>query len=152
MMHVRIVVSAIVLLALGCTADAQAQRGMHWRGSGGWGMGSAYARIYDPKTLATVTGEVVAVDEIAPMKGMSYGVHLTLKTSDGVLSIHLGPVWYLENQEIKIEPKDQLEIRGSRIMMDGKPALVAAEVTRGDEVLKLRDDNGIPVWSGSRRK
>jgi hypothetical protein len=26
------------------------------------------------------------------------------------------------------------------------------EVKKGDEVLKLRDDNGFPVWSGWRRR
>jgi hypothetical protein len=35
-------------------------------------------------------------------------------------------------------------------MLDGKPALIAAEVKKGDEVMKLRDANGVPAWSGGR--
>jgi len=35
--------------------------------------------------------------------------------------------------------------------MMGQPAVIAAEVKKGDIVLKLRDDNGIPVWSGWRK-
>ncbi len=35
--------------------------------------------------------------------------------------------------------------------MEGKPALIAAEVKKGNEVMKLRDANGVPAWSGGRR-
>ena len=141
-------VCAVLLLPLGPGALAQ---GMKWRGSGGWGPGSAYGRMYDSKTVETVTGEVVKVDRITPMRGMSGGVHLVVKTDKGDVSVHLGPQWYLENQDVKIEPKDKVEIKGSRVTMQGQPALIAAEVKKGDEVLKLRDDAGIPLWAGWRR-
>jgi hypothetical protein len=75
-----------------------------------------------------------------------------VKTDKGALSVHLGPVWYIENQDIKIEPKDKLEIKGSRVTYEGKPAIIAAEVKKGDEVLLLRNDGGYPVWSGWRRR
>jgi hypothetical protein len=82
---------------------------------------------------------------------MSSGVHLVLKTGTGEVSVHLGPQWYLENQDVKIEPKDKLEIKGSRVTMDGKPALIAAEIKKGDGVLRLRDEAGVPMWAGWRR-
>jgi len=63
----------------------------------------------------------------------------------------LGPQWYLENQDVKIEPTDKVEIKGSRVTMQGQPALIVAEVKKGDEVLKLRDDAGIPLWAGWRK-
>jgi len=141
-------VLAFLLLPLGPGALAQ---GMKWRGSGGWGPGGAYGRLYDPKTVETVTGEVVKVDRIIPMRGMSGGVHLVLKTDKGDVSVHLGPQWYLENQDVKIEPKDRVEVKGSRTTVQGKPALIAAEVKKGDEVLRLRDDAGVPMWAGWRR-
>jgi hypothetical protein len=64
----------------------------------------------------------------------------------------LGPAFYLENQDVKIEPKDKVEVKGSRVTFEGKPAIIAAEVKKGDEVLRLRDDNGFPMWSGWRRR
>jgi hypothetical protein len=90
---------------------------MKWRGSGGWGwgMGSQYNRMYDPKTVGTISGEVISVDMITPMKGMSQGVHLTLKTDKEIISVHLGPWWYIENRDVRIEPKDKIEVAGSRI-------------------------------------
>ena len=87
-----------------------------------------------------------------PMKGMSYGVHLTVKTDKETIPVHLGPAWYIENQEMKIAAKDKVEVKGSRITLKGKPALIASEVRKGDEVLILRDANGFPVWSGWRHQ
>jgi hypothetical protein len=125
---------------------------MMWKGGGGWGAGTPYAGMYNPMTLEDIAGEVISVDKIIPGKNMSYGVHLVLKTDAETISVHLGPVWYLENQELKIEVKDKVEIKGSRITFEGKPAIIAKEVVKGDEVLMLRDENGRAVWSGWRRR
>jgi hypothetical protein len=45
-----------------------------------------------------------------------------------------------------------VEVRGSRVTMGGKPVIIAAEVRKGDAVLTLRDDQGVPMWSGWRRQ
>jgi hypothetical protein len=132
-------------------APATFAQGMKWRGSGGWGPGGPYGRMYDVKTVETISGEVTKVDRITPMRGMSAGVHLIVKTDKGDVSVHLGPQWYLENQDVKIEPKDKVEIKGSRVTAQGQPAVIAAEVKKGDQVLKLRDEAGMPVWAGWRR-
>jgi hypothetical protein len=142
-------VALLVVAMLGSVAFAQ---GMKWRGSGGWGPGSTYGRMYDAKTVDKVTGEVATVDTITPMRGMSGGVHVALKTEQGEVSVHLGPQWYLENQDVKIEPGDRVEITGSRVTVQGKPTIIAAEVRKGDEVLQLRDAAGVPVWAGWRKR
>lgn len=150
--------NAIVLIAmmsfliLVFAVDSFAQRGMQWRGSGGWGMGSQYGRMYNPKTVETIAGEVVAVEALTPVRGMSYGVHLLLKTDKETVSVHLGPSWYIENQDVKIEPKNKIKVKGSRISFEGKPAIIAAEIIKGNEILKLRNEDGFPVWSGWRRR
>jgi hypothetical protein len=150
-MNLFVPVAAIVLLFAATNAFAQRGPGM-WRGSGGWGPGSQYNRMYDSKAVETITGEVTSVDRITPVKGMSGGIHMNVKTDKETISVHLGPAWYLENQDVKIETKDKVEVKGARTTFAGKPAIIAAEVKKGDEVLKLRDDNGFPVWSGWRRR
>jgi hypothetical protein len=147
-----IVLGAIAMLLFAVSSYAQPRQGMMWRGSGGWGPGSQYNRMYDPKAVETVSGEVTTVDRITPMKGMSGGIHMNVKTDKETISVQLGPSWYLENQDVKIEAKDKVEVKGARTTFAGKPAIIAAEVKKGDEVLKLRDDNGYPVWSGWRRR
>jgi hypothetical protein len=145
------VISMLSLLL--ATSVFAAQRGMQWRGSGGWGGGSAYNKMYDPNTVETISGEVISVDRFTPRgKGMGYGVHMMVKTDKEELSVHLGPGWYIENQDVKIEPKDKVEVKGSRVTFAGKPAIIAAEVKKGEETLTLRDTNGFPVWSGWRRQ
>jgi hypothetical protein len=147
---IAIAFGAILLASI--SSYAQRGPGMMWRGSGGWGPGTQYNRMYDPKAMETISGEVISVDLITPAKGMSGGVHMNVKTDKETISVHLGPSWFLENQDVKIVAKDKVEVKGSRISFGGKPAIIAAEVKKGDEVLKLRDDAGFPVWSGWRRR
>ena len=149
---VSLVIAAIAALFAAAFLNAQPGPGMMWRGSGGWGPGTQYNRMYDPKTVETISGEVISIDQFTPAKGMFGGIHMNVKTGKETISVHLGPSWYLENQDVKIEPKDKVEVRGSRVAFFGKPAIFAAEVKKGDQVLKLRDDDGFPVWSGWRRR
>jgi hypothetical protein len=152
MNKVMTLIATMALLCLFAGTEASAQQGMMWRGGGGWGAGTPYARLFNPKTIETIAGEVVSVDKITPEKNMSNGVHIVLKAATETISVHLGPDWYIENQDMKIEPKDKVEIKGSRITFEGKPAIIAEEVKKGDEVLMLREASGIPVWSGWRRR
>jgi hypothetical protein len=146
------VVTIIPIILFAAESFAQPAKGMKWYGSGGWGPGTQYGRLYNPKTVESISGEVVSVDTIIPLKGMSSGVHLMVKTDQEIISIHLGPSWYVQRQDIKIVPRDKVEITGSRITYQGKQAIIAAELKKGDEILKLRDINGLPVWSGWRRR
>ena len=150
----RLVMSvlAIAVLTLCVVTESIAQGGMKWRGSGGWGPGGHYGRMYDPKSVEIVSGRVILVEKITPRTGMSYGVHATLQSEKETISVHLGPGWYIENQDVKIEPQDTIEVKGSRVTLAGKPAIIAAEVKKGNELLKLRDESGFPVWAGWRRR
>jgi hypothetical protein len=136
------------LLATG----VHAQGGMKAGGSGGWGPGSQYGRLYDTNTVEILGCEVVSVETITPLKGMRAGLHLSLKTASETISVHLGPSWFVENQDIAIAASDKIEVKGSRIEFEGKPAILAAEVIKGEQVLQIRDANGIPAWAGWRRR
>jgi len=123
-----------------------------WQGSGGWGITGLYYRLYDPNTVITVHGEVLGFVEITPYPRMKMGLSLQLKTDQETFVVHLGPSWFIKNQDLKIAPKDTIEVTGSKIMFQGKPTIIATEIVKGDQVLKLRDKNGIPVWAGWRNK
>ncbi len=144
-------ITVIAVLSIVFSSMSLAQRGRGQKGYNGWGPKSAYNRMYNTSTVETIKGEVISVDKITPMSGMSYGIHLMLKTNKETVSVHLGPAWYFDNHNYVVKTKDKIEITGSRITYNGKPAIIAAEVKRGNEVIKLRDENGYPVWSGGRR-
>lgn len=151
MKRIGTLITTVSLLGLLIVPTAVAQPGMGRGGSGG--MGGQYQRMYNPNTVETITGEVVGIDTITPMRGMSGGVHLRVKPPQKQeVSVHLGPAWYLDNQDLQIKVKDAIEVKGSKVTFAGKPAIIAAEVKKGNEVLKLRDSNGFPVWSGWRRQ
>ena len=101
---------------------------------------------YDPKTVTTVSGEVLAVDKSTDM---GYGKSLILKTSAQTFLVYLGPGWFLDKQDLTFAPRDQLEITGSQVTLQGKPAIIATQVKKGDQSLKLRDPAGIPAWAGA---
>jgi hypothetical protein len=151
-MRIKSLIGLVVAVSMFLTISiALAQPWKGWRGSGGWGMGSQYQRMYDPKTVETLSGTIESIDKITPMKGMYYGIHLLLKTDKETIPVHLGPGWYIERLDTKIGKGDKIEVKGSRVTMMGGPAIIASEVRKGDSVLKLRDENGIPAWAGWRR-
>ncbi len=155
MNNFRKVISLIGILALVLAATvAWAQPGMGPGGGQGrgWGAGDPYSRMYNPKTVETLNGEVVSVEKFTPGRQMSYGVHFTMKTAKETIPVHLGPSWYLDKQSMTFTQGDKVEVTGSRITYEGKPAIIAAEVKKGGQILKLRDAAGVPVWAGRGRQ
>ena len=144
-------VAVFLLLSVTTSAECIAQRGRGRTGAGGWGAGSVYNRMYDVRTVETIAGEVTRVDEFVPIQGVYPGIHITLATDSESVSVHLGPAWFLENQDGAIVVGDAVIVTGSRIVYQGAPAIIAASVQRDDQVLQLRDPRGVPVWSGWRR-
>lgn len=110
-LSILIVVSILSFIV----SDSFAQRGMKWRGSGGWGMGSQYNRMYDPKTVWTIRGEEISVDMITPMKGMSQGVHLTLKTDKEIISANLGPGGISKTETLGLSQRIRLRSRAQEL-------------------------------------
>ena len=114
------------------------------------------ARMYNPATVATLGGEVVGVKLRKPRRAAAPGgglMEIMLKTDKETVPVHLGPAWYLDQQNFKIAQGDRVEVTGSRVTRPRGTFIVAAEVKKGAQVLKLRDDQGLPLWprgGGSR--
>ena len=121
-----------------------------WAQPGPRGVGPSRL-LYNPKTVETIVGEVISVDKVSG-PGRGYGLHLTLKTAQETIAVHLAPGWYLDKQGFTIAAKDVIEVKGSRITFKGKPAIIAAQIMKGDRVLQLRDERGIPSWRGRGRR
>ena len=113
--------------------------------------GVHYGTMWDGNSVTTVSGEVAAVEQYTPGRGgSSYGLRFNLKTDKETLPVILGPAWYVEQQHVAITAKDQVEVKGSRLSIQGQPTIIAQEVKKGDKVLRLRDDQGVPLWTGPR--
>jgi hypothetical protein len=147
------VIAVSVSLLVAGTALAQAGQ----RPSGGPCGGG---RLFDPKTVETLHGNVVSVEQIHGQgcgqgrrgRGGGYGVHLTLKTADGQVPVHVGPNWFVEQQGLTIAQGDELDVTGSRVVFQGKPVIIAAQITKNGRAVRLREDSGVPVWGGPPRR
>jgi len=138
----------LLLFAVSATAGS----GLQARGSGGWGAGLPYGKSYDPATLRNLRGEVVWIKKLVPAEGMADGLQLLLKMRDETIPVHLGPLWFLERQDFTLAAGDAVEVVGSRVTFEGMPALIATEVKKGENVLRLRESGGFPLWSAWRRR
>jgi len=104
---------------------------------------------YDVKTVETFGGKVLSVEKTAPANRRGNWINLLLETGNGTIAVQLGPDWYIDKQTPRIQPNDTIKVTGSRVTMDGRSIVVAADVTKGNELLRLREANGIPVWPRS---
>jgi hypothetical protein len=95
-----------------------------------------------------VQGIVLEAPEVK-QSGIPEMEHLTLKTKQEKLTVVLGPNCYLAKQDWKINLLDRLVVTGSRFNLEGRPALIAQEVKKGEQIMKFRDPSGTPLWARS---
>lgn len=122
------------------------------RGSGGWCSNNNYSRVFNTATIEQLKGTVAYIEKITPETGMSNGIHLMVKTDKNEsISVHLGPEWYLDNQDIQFAVGDAITVNGSKITYQNAPAIIAMTVKKGEQVLVLRDKKGNPSWNAWRQ-
>src|SRR5262249_38839639 len=119
---------------------------------GGWGVDTPYSRLYDPAKEQTINGQVVSIETSAPMSGMAPGMQMLVQADDGKSTrVQVGPVWYLERQDLDIKENTRVQVTGARAEIEGQPVLMAREVQFDGQVIMLRDAQGMPMWSSLRR-
>lgn len=151
---VLVTVAAIMLLT---ASFALAQMG------GGPGGPAMRGPLYNVSTETTVRGTVVEVQQLTAQTSASNtatwrncprgwaGTHVVVKTEEGSLTVHVGPSAYLAQKNFVLAKGDKVTITGSKVQYQGSDFLIAKEMTKGDQVLTLRDARGFPLWSGARQ-
>jgi hypothetical protein len=146
---IKIMRLMVILTALALAGPVLAQPGPGGGMGRGGGMGPM---LYNPQTVATLTGSVEKLEELPSMgRGGSQGMMfrgVRLKTEKGSILVHLGPGWYLDEKKFSVKVGDTMEATGSQVTLNNQPALIAREVKANGATLKLRDDQGLPVWRG----
>lgn len=113
----------------------------------GLGQGrQAQSRQYNPAAEVTVSGVVEDVFHPTGKAGSS-GTHFNLKTDNGIVEVHAGPQWFIDQQGFSLQKGTNLSVTGSKLVIADKETLIARELKNGDKILTLRDPNGIPKWS-----
>lgn len=96
-----------------------------------------------PNTMDTVKGTVDSIDTTQT------DVNLTIMNDMGQsTTVILGPKSFLKEMNFTVKKGDTIEVIGTPTTKDGKNAITAYQLKKGETTLMLRDENGQPLWSG----
>ena len=101
------------------------------------------APTYDKSTEVKVQGVVDAVTIAA-----DGNVHLSLKSDKGAQDVMIAPQSFLKMMGVFFRKGDRIEVVGAPAKVNGAALLLAREITRDNDVMTMRDDQGNPVWVG----
>jgi DNA polymerase III alpha subunit len=109
-------------------------------------LGAQQEPRYDVQTVGTFVGTVTAVGSHTGKRGNAR-TRVTIDTKAGPVELHLGPTVFLDEKKLTFAKGDQITVLGSRVKQDdGRELVIARQVTKGTQVLKLRNEEGRPLW------
>jgi hypothetical protein len=131
-MRPKLRLTILAMLLAGLTVGLYAQRGP--------------ARLYDGTAMA-FDG---VIEKVVKSKNMHMtGVHLLIKSQNEPFEVHLGPAAFLAEKNATFKEGDAVAVIGWGLPRPGKFFVIAREVKKGDQVLTLRNEQGVPLWSRS---
>lgn len=98
---------------------------------------------YDPAKETKISGTVKEVQEFYCPVTDDRGTHLLVQTENGDMLVHVALTRFLRKQNIAFGTGDKVEVLGSKVT---DHAVIARQITRGQEVYILRDMAGNPAW------
>lgn len=100
----------------------------------------------------TVQATVQEVQQVPGQRPGMVGVRLNVITDTGErISVLVGPLYFLEQAGYSPKVGDRITIEGFLINSDVDAILVARTITYGSTTVTLRDEQGMPLWSGGAR-
>lgn len=128
---------AALLIAVPATAEQGAAAPEEW------GKLGSYGTYYQADAESAFEGEVFAVVKIPLTKsGRSYCMALQVMREGTPCTVYLGPAGFLRRKGMQIQPGDVISVVGSQVVVNGREMVLAREVVRGDDVLKIRQETG----------
>jgi hypothetical protein len=100
---------------------------------------------YDTANQVKIKG---VIQDVKDTPGVLAGTHITVKTETGTVVVYVGPADFLADIDTSFKAGDQVEVVGAKNTGPEGEEVLAKEITVGSNTTTLRDDNGVPVWSG----
>jgi hypothetical protein len=129
-------------------------------GDGGHGAGAGVAKNKGngaPLKLETIKGEIVQMDDAAAggrgkskQGGNRPGPMVSVRTANETVMVHAGAPHFREEQKLDLKAGDMVEITGVRSTKTAN-MMVAHSITRGTQVVRLRDEQGNKLWKPRQR-
>jgi len=112
-----------------------------------WQADSKYNRNFDPAKMTTIEGTIKSIGTFQPEKGSALGLQLNVETKTGEsVIVHCGPSQYTAQQDFRFKAGDAVTISGSKTRIWIKQVIMASEIQSGGRTLKLRNQQGRPLW------
>jgi hypothetical protein len=100
---------------------------------------------YDLSNEVKVKG---VIEDIRDVPGTMQGTQLSVKTDTKTVQVYVGPGDFLKEIEVSFNKGDQIDVMGCKAPNAADEIILAREITVGSNTFTLRDDKGVPVWSG----
>jgi hypothetical protein len=100
---------------------------------------------YDAANQVKIKG---VIDDVKDTPGALSGTYLTVKTDTSTVIVYVGPAEFLKDIDTSFKKGDQIEVLGAKSTGPEGEQILAKELTVGSNTTTLRDESGVPVWSG----
>jgi hypothetical protein len=100
---------------------------------------------YDVSTETKMKG-IVQELKFLPPSGAKPQARLLMKSGTDDVEVYLCPKSFLDDMGVTFKKGDEIQVTGSKVKLDGAELTLAREVSKGEDKLILRFDNGKPVW------
>jgi hypothetical protein len=108
-------------------------------------MVAAQSPRYDRSGERAISGTIKSVGSYPTADG-SVGVHIDLRTADGLIDVRVGPAAFVGQNNFWFFADDPIVVIGAKEpASDG--AVWAKAIQKGSQVLVLRTDAGVPKWT-----
>ncbi len=112
----------------------------------GWAQSaSKTAAPYDVKSEVKVKG---VIEDIRQVPGGAAVTELAVKTDAKTILVYVGPGDFLKEIDVSFNKGDQVNVVGAKSSNTAEEEILAREITVGSNTFTLRDDKGVPIWSG----
>jgi len=98
---------------------------------------------YNAATETKTLGVVESTQDFAcPVSEGEIGSHIKIRTSEGLVQVHLAPARIVRAHNIRFSPGEKIEVIGSKVRYQGNDDVIAREIIRGTDFFAIRDSNG----------
>jgi hypothetical protein len=110
-----------------------------------WAQSGPAADRYDRAAETSLIGTIVHVVSAADADGI-VGVHLDLKTEQGLVKVSLGPAMFIGMNNFSFLADDRVTITGAYVMHSGGTVFWTRVIVKEGHTLTLRNEDGSPRW------
>ena len=106
---------------------------------------------FNPSKTTTINGTVIDQGKFQLTPSGQQMLWMRVRTSNGqTVLVDLGPRNYISTQDFYVVPGDEIRLSGSEVSATtpGKQVFLPTQAMYNGHTLKLRSENGTPLWEG----